>query len=154
KVQYASNQTLSAMRATAQRAESDHGNEADMAAMLTRGFHHGQKLGDVVALISNDLPKNAWLTNVGVSRGQNVVIRGTALTGDDVATYVQTLSKEARLRDVKLIFANNALIESTPVVQFSLTAFPVANLPLVDKVAKGARNSDRGARNSESGGGR
>ena len=89
--------------------------------------------------MSNDLPKNAWLTNVGVGRGQNIVIRGTATTGDDVAAYVQALSKEARLRDVKLIFANNSLIESTPVVQFSVSAFPVANLPLVDKVAKGAK---------------
>ncbi len=138
KAQYAANSMLSSLRSKAQSEKLDADNEAAMAAVLKRGFSPGQKLGDVTALVSNELPKNAWLTNIGVARGQLVVLRGTALTGDGVATYVNALSKEPRLRDVKLIFANNTLIESTPVVLFSISAFPVGNLPLVDKaVPKG-----------------
>ena len=137
KAQYASNSALSTLRAKAQSEKVDADNEAAMAAVLKRGFSPGQKLGDIVAMANNELPKNAWLTNIGVTRGQNLVLRGTAMTGDDVADYVNSLSKEPRLRDVKLIFANNTLIESTPVVLFSISAFPVANLPLVDKTTKG-----------------
>jgi hypothetical protein len=136
KAQYSANSALSAMKLKQQSAKLDADNEAAMTKTLDRGFSPGQKLGDVVALVSNELPKNAWLTNVSVSRGQLVVMRGTAMTGDDVANYVNSLSKEPRLRDVKLVFANNSLIESTPVVLFSVTAFPVANLPLVDKGVK------------------
>jgi hypothetical protein len=137
KAQYAANSSLSALRARAQSQKTESDNEAAMAAVLKRGFSPGQKLGDVIALVNNELPKNAWLTNVGVARGQLIVLRGTAMRGDDVATYVNSLSKEARLRNVKLIFANNTLIESTPVVLFSISAFPVGNLPLVDKAKKG-----------------
>lgn len=136
KAQYSANSTVSVLRAKAQSEKLAADNEAAMAEVLKRGFSPAQKLGDVVALVSNDLPKNAWLTNISVSRGQSLVLRGTAMTGDDVAQYVNSLSKEARLRDVKLIFANNTLIESTPVVLFSISAFPVGNLPLVDKTAK------------------
>ena len=136
KAQYSANSALSAMKSKAQSAKLDADNEAAMVQTLDRGFKPGQKLGDIVALVSNELPKNAWLTYVGVSRGQYVVMRGTATTGDDVANYVNSLSKEPRLRDVKLIFANNSLIESTPVVLFSVSAFPVGNLPLVDKGVK------------------
>jgi len=128
---------LTSMRNKRDSEQLAANDAANMAKALDRAFKPAQTLGDILALASNDLPKNAWLTNVGVSRGQVVSIRGTAMTGADVKTYLDTLNAEERLRDVKLIFANNATIETTPIVQFSITAFPVGNLPLVDKPTKG-----------------
>ena len=43
---------------------------------------------------------------------------------------------ESRFRNVQLIFANNAEIEGTPVVQFAITAHVVGNFPLVDDAGK------------------
>jgi Tfp pilus assembly protein PilN len=119
----------------------DELNEANgMEKVLERGFHPGQRLGDVAALVSNRLPANAWLTNLSISRGQALTVRGTAMSGEDVTSYVSALTQEPRFREVRLIFANNALIESTPVIQFSASAFPIGNLPLVEKsAAKGGR---------------
>lgn len=130
--------SLRQMKTTQDGLATQVNEKAAMAKILQRGFEPAQRLGDVAALASNDLPPQAWLTGINVERGQNVTIRGTAMTGETVAAYVQTLAKESRLRDVKLVFANNALIESTPVVQFSISAFPVGNLPLLEKQTKGA----------------
>ncbi|MEA2553346.1 MAG: hypothetical protein QOJ65_1522 [Fimbriimonadaceae bacterium] len=130
--------SLKKLSGTRDRLLTQTNEQAAMQATLARGFKPAQRLGDIAALVNNLLPPKAWLTSVGVERGQAVNIRGTALGADAVPTYLNALNHESRLRDVKLVFANNALIESTPVVQFSISAFPVGNLPLVDKI-RGAR---------------
>jgi Tfp pilus assembly protein PilN len=107
--------------------------------LLSQGFRPAQRLGDVAALVSNALPKGAWLTNISVERGQVVSVRGTALSGEHVTAYVESLAKQSRLRDVRLQFANNGLIESTPVVNFAVSAFPIGNLPLVEKTKGGKK---------------
>lgn len=127
------NSGLRKFRATRDSLQLEVQSTANEEKVLQRGFEPAQKLGDVIALVSNKLPANAWLTGVNVERGQSLTIRGAALTGDAVADYVQALSAETRLRNVRIVFANNAVIESTPVVNFSITAFPVGNLPLVEK---------------------
>lgn len=119
-------------------AQSDVNAKVAMGKLLKQGFEPAQKLSDIAALVSNDVPQQAWLTGINVERGRSLTIRGTAMNGETVAAYVQKLNGESRLRDVRLVFANNALIESTPVVQFSIAAFPVGNLPLVEKQTKGA----------------
>ena len=124
---------LTKLQDTLSTRTQDKQNEDAMVADLKTGFEPRQRLSDVVAMVSNDLPKGAWLTNISVARGDQIQLRGTAMTGDDVTAYLQSLNAEQRLRDVKLVFANNGLIESTQVVQFSITAFPVGNLPLVEK---------------------
>lgn len=143
KVDRVARQSASVVNATQLKVDdlsSRHRAALEMQQILDQGFKPAQRLGDVLALLSNRLPKGAWLTNVSVQRGQSVSIRGTALAGEDVTAYVDALAKEPRLRDVRLEFANNALIESTPVVNFSISAFPVGNLPLVEKTkAKGGK---------------
>ena len=128
--------TLNGSLSTRQ-AEVD--NEKTMVTVLQRGFQPAQHLTDIAALVSNDLPKGAWLTNISIARGEPIQLRGTAMTSADITTYLKALNAEARLRDVKLVFANNGLIESTPVVQFAITAFPVGNLPLVDRKQTGSK---------------
>ena len=46
--------------------------------------------------------------------------------------YNKELTKQKRLRDVRLLFANSGDIDGSPVVQFSVSAFPVGNLPIVE----------------------
>jgi len=127
------NKNLSSLQAALASRDADTKNEQQMVLVLGRGFKPKQRLSDIAALVSNDLPKGAWLTNITISRGEEMQLRGTAMTGDDVTAYLQALNGEARLRDVKLVFATNGQIETTPVVQFAITAFPVGNLPLIDK---------------------
>jgi hypothetical protein len=129
------NKKVAALQSTMSARQADANTEKNRVQILDRGFAPKQRMSDVVALASNDLPKGAWLTNISISRGEPLQLRGTAMTSADVTAYLNALNAEARLRDVKLVFANNGLIEATPVVQFAITGFPVGNLPLVDKKA-------------------
>ena len=132
------NKNVNTLQSARASRVADTNAEQDMVTLLDRGFKPRQRLSDIAALVSNDLPKGAWLTNITIARGEEMQLRGTAMTGDDVTAYLQALNAEARLRDVKLVFATNGQIETTPVVQFAITAFPVGNLPLVDKKATSA----------------
>jgi Tfp pilus assembly protein PilN len=108
--------------------------------VIERAFEPAQPLGDVATVIGDTLPKGSWLTGLNIERGKTVQIRGTALTTDHVARFVDTLGANRRFRDVKLVFANEARIAEKPVVQFNVTATAVGNLPLpvAAKVRKGA----------------
>ena len=97
---------------------------------LKSSFEPGQNLSDVAAVIGDSLPATAWLTGLSLERGKPVQIRGAASQENDVARFVEALGTSNRFRDVKLLFANASKIEQTPIVQFSVTAFAVGNLPL------------------------
>jgi Tfp pilus assembly protein PilN len=90
-----------------------------------------------LALASALAPSDVWLTGVTFERGKPLLVRGTALSGASVAAYLQSLSGQSRFRDVKLVFANDATIETTQVQQFSISAHAVGNLPLTDPKAQG-----------------
>lgn len=107
-------------------------------ASVVLAFQPKQRLSDVATVISSYAPAGVWLTGFSLERGKEATIRGTATTEAGVQAYLSTLANEPRLRDVKLIFANNALIESTSVVQFSMTAHVVGNFPL-EQPKKGGR---------------
>lgn len=101
--------------------------------VVESAFNFAQVPSDVITAASNATPKDAWLTGITFERGKLLQIRGTATGSQAVAAYVSALTQSDRFRDVKLNFANNAKIEDTPVVQFSMTAHVVGNLPLLDK---------------------
>ncbi len=103
---------------------------------LNLAFSPAQPVSDVFTLVSNEVPQGAWLTGVTFERGKPLLIRGTALTGDAVSAYTSALALNERLRDVQLMFANNSEIEGTPVVQFSISAHVVGNLPLEEQTSK------------------
>ena len=100
-----------------------------MANEIARATSPGQNASDVLKVISGSTPANLWLSAVSFERGKPFTIRGTALDDAAVQTYLANLSNLDRFRDVKLVFANNAMIESTSVIQFSISGVAVGNLP-------------------------
>jgi hypothetical protein len=118
--------------------------ESKLQVTLNRAFHPGQSVSDVMTVVSNSAPPGIWLTGLSLERGKALTLRGTATKGSAVTDFQTALvnssgDDEPRFRDVKLLFANNAEIEKSPVVQFSISGFPVGNLPLADPTAtKGA----------------
>jgi Tfp pilus assembly protein PilN len=110
--------------------ESKLSQESAMDADLVAAFKPAQYASDVVNTFCNAAPANLWISGITHERGKPALVRGTALNTDTVAAYVQVLAADPRLRDVKLVFANNATIEKTPVVQFSISAHVLGNMPL------------------------
>ncbi|MFM9873604.1 MAG: PilN domain-containing protein [Fimbriimonadaceae bacterium] len=100
--------------------------------MVADGIEPKQNLSDVVVIAANASPDGLWLTGMNVERGKDLAVRGTAMSNAQVAAFVDALSASARLRDVKLAFSNNNTIGETPVVQFSVTAHVIGNMPLTD----------------------
>ncbi len=82
-----------------------------------------------------------------MERGKPLTFRGTAISDQAVKTFLDGLAVTDRLREVKLLFANNATIEETPVVNFSVQATLVGNLPMVEKEKKKGSAAARVARN-------
>lgn len=113
----------------------------DQQNVLQTAYEPKQPLGDVVTVLTNLAPTQLWLTGVTAERGKPLTLRGTALNSASVTTYLGALGKQSRMRDVALVFATNGLVETTPVVNFSIKAHVVGNFPLVDeKAAKGGKS--------------
>lgn len=102
-------------------------------AMLTNSFQPAQSPADVLTVVANNVPQGVWLTGVTIERGQLLQIRGTARQNDALARYVDSLNISSRFRDVRINYANNAAIDETPVVQFSVSAHVIGNLPLIEQ---------------------
>ena len=103
---------------------------------ITNAFQPAQSMSDMITEIANQVNADIWLTGVTAERGKPFQIRGTARNSDAVHSYLNRLKKVDRLRDVQLVFANTGDIDQTPVVNFSLAAFPIGNLPLLDSTKK------------------
>ena len=123
---------LSIAKLATERPESTLTKLQPQAAQLKLAFEPAQKMSDVMKLSSILLPKDAWLTSLSLERGKPLQIRGTAKNSEAVSAYLKELTKQKRLRDVRLLFANSGDIDGSPVVQFSVSAFPVGNLPIVE----------------------
>lgn len=128
--------SLARLSSVQKAVEADVLRETKNLQALDQAFAPAQPLSDVVALIVNQAPADLWLTGITVERGKSVLIRGTATRSEAVATFLDRLAKTGRLRDVRLVFSNNANIDQAPVVQFSISAFPIGNLPLAEKGSK------------------
>lgn len=106
------------------------------AKVIVNVFNPAQSGADVISVAASLLPEKAWLTGVNFDRGRRVQVRGTAMNGEAVSAYVDSLSAQSRFRDVQLVFANNTKLEETPVVQFSITFHAMGNFPIADKNQK------------------
>ena len=115
------------------------GDKQSLADVLTTAFEPAQHVNDVVSAFSNDTPANVWMDGFTFERGKPVVLRGTALNSDSVSAFVQQMSADTRFKDVGLIFINNATLENTPIVQYSIQAHVNGNLPLNTILAKGGQ---------------
>ncbi len=98
---------------------------------LKRAFQPAQPISDVFTAVSNDVPNGVWLTGVSLERGKPLMLRGMAMSHEALGVYLQSLNANERFRDSKLAFANQTLIESTSVVQFSISSHVVGNLPTI-----------------------
>lgn len=127
------NASLNRLRAVQKAVESDVLREATNLRALDQAFAPAQPLAEVVTLIANQAPQDLWLTGITADRGKSVLVRGTATRSEAVAAFLDRLAKTGRFRDVRLVFSNNANIDEAPVVQFSISAFPIGNLPLAEK---------------------
>lgn len=121
------------------KAKSKLAEAQALLANLERGFRPAQSISDVVTVASNATPPGVWLTGFSLERGKSLSLRGTATKGEAVSEFQQALVDEKRFRDVNLLFASNTEIDKAPVVQFSISLFPVGNLPLIDPEAKKKR---------------
>jgi Tfp pilus assembly protein PilN len=124
--------TLTGLKKQESAAEKELATQKALFDSLTIGLKPAQTYSDLITVASNRLPDGAWLGGVSVERGKIISLRGTAKTLEAVNQYLQNLGQDQRLRDVQLTATNNGQIDTTPVVQFSISAFPVGNLPLAD----------------------
>jgi hypothetical protein len=97
---------------------------------LNHSFVPGQHLADICAYVSDSLPAGAWLTGLTAERGKAIQVRGTAMSAGQVTSFVDRLGSSTRFANVKLLFANSALIGTTPVIEFNVSADCVGNLSL------------------------
>jgi Tfp pilus assembly protein PilN len=104
--------------------------EVAVQGVLDRAYKTAQPLSDMMGVVGDSLPPGAWLTGLTIERGKVVTVRGSAKTSADVGTFVNALAATSRFRDVKLVFANSARIDETPVVQFNVAAVAIGNLPM------------------------
>lgn len=131
------NRKLSQARATRDRAADRLSLQTSIKQILDGAFHPAQRPSDVLTVAANSAPAGLWITGFSLERGKSLTIRGTTVRSEAVYEYQDSLVNNPRFRDVKLVFANNAQIDNTPVVQFSIQAFPVGNLPLAEATKKG-----------------
>jgi Tfp pilus assembly protein PilN len=127
---------LKSMKSTLDTKVSD---QTKLQARLAAAFQPVQNLSDVVVTFSTETPPGVWLNGITLERGKPLQLRGTAMTSEQVAQYVQLLSTDERFRQVRLVFANDSTIEKTPVVQFSISAHVLGNLPLSDPFGAGKK---------------
>jgi Tfp pilus assembly protein PilN len=122
--------TLSGLRKTKVQAEAKATELEKVNKSVLLAFQPKQRLSDVAVVLSSKTPQGVWLTGFNLERGKMATVRGTGVNEVAVQQYLTNLTNEPRLRDVKLIFANNGTIEATNVVQFSISAHIVGNFPL------------------------
>ncbi len=123
-------QLVQAQQAKESDASSTESQLSELQSDLGHAFDPGQQLSDISAYTSDCLPPGAWLTGLTVERAKQLQVRGTATSSDKVAAFVDRLGSSKRFANVKLVFANSALVGTTPVIQFNVTADPVGNLPM------------------------
>lgn len=135
---------LRTLRSQKSVAESKATKAEHLAATLERAFDPAQPFSDVVTVLAAQTPGGVWLNGISLERGKPLLVRGTALRNEAVTSYLDalrlaggqdanSLSTLNRFRDVKLVVANNSTIETTPVVQFSVSALPVGNVPVIEQ---------------------
>lgn len=98
---------------------------------LDAAFLPAQTPADIITAASNLAPQGLWLGGFSVERGKAIQIRGTAVDSGSVSAYVRALESSPRFRDASLQSSNEAKLDEKPVTQFSIQAFPVGNLPIV-----------------------
>ncbi len=123
---------LSNLKSDNSQAQTKASEIRNQKRVVSTAFEPKQPFGDVLSVFTNLTPNNVWLTGVSIERGKRATLRGTALSGQLVTSYLSGLAQQSRLRDVKLVFANDGQINKTAVVNFSISCHVVGNFPIPD----------------------
>lgn len=121
---------------TKQQAEGRVKKLGEIDKVLERAFEPKQTLGDVAVVVNTLMPKGVWLNGLTIERGKLATFRGIGTNSEAVGTLVKNLTAQKRFRDVRLAFVNNALIDQTPVVNYSISAHVVGNYPITVSTKK------------------
>ncbi len=130
------NARLNRLRKDSERVLDRASDAKRIELALNQAFTPPQRITDTVAVVTGAVPPGVWLTGMTMERGRTMTIRGTAKGNDVLTQYLARLTRQPRLRDVRLVFATNTKIEETPVVNFSVSAFAVGNVPLAEEKAR------------------
>jgi hypothetical protein len=129
-------------------AETSANRQAAITKILSGAFHPAQNISDIAVIAANCAPNGVWLTGLSVERGKEIAIRGSAIKNDAVSTFVNNLNdfqdpetNANRFRNAKFISANGGQVLKTNVDQFSVSAFPIGNLPLALQQKAGVSSS-------------
>lgn len=119
----------------AKKATAETNAQIAMRDALDVAFRPAQRMSDVLAVTTAAIPKGAWLNTLSLERGKALSLRGTATQETLVTQFMNRLDKSSggRFRAIQLTGANNAQLNRTPVTTFVVQAFPVGNLPFLDK---------------------
>ena len=98
--------------------------------VLDSVFQPSQTFVDILTVLSSTAPPEAWFTGFTLSRTAPLVISGQATSDAAVANYERTLSGFDRFKGVKVLFANKAMIDKRPIVEFSISGHAVGLLPI------------------------
>lgn len=109
------------------------GRAEQVGALARAAQRPAQTPSDVLRYVAGSTPPKAWQTGLTFERGKPLQVRGMALDRDSVSAFADNLSASDRFRDVTIVYANEAEVEKQTVVQFSMTAHVVGNLPLIEK---------------------
>ncbi|MCX7799756.1 MAG: PilN domain-containing protein [Fimbriimonadales bacterium] len=133
------NARLAKLRKERSSLEARFATARRLSNALDRAFEPAQRVSDVALVVAEAVPPSAWLTGFTVERGRPASLRGSALDNESVGSLVRSLTSNGRFREVRLLFANRMEVEETPVVQFSVGAHVVGNLPLLsaEKTVRG-----------------
>ncbi|MGE0001576.1 MAG: PilN domain-containing protein [Fimbriimonadaceae bacterium] len=107
----------------------------EVSKLVAVAAEPAQTPSDVVRYVTNSAPSGLWFSGLTYERGRPLVIRGNAMDREAISKFAANLAASDRYRDVTIVFANDAKIEDTPVIQFSISSRVVGNLPLVEKKA-------------------
>lgn len=125
------NSRTSQLKRTSDGLKGQLATATALETRLSAAFQPVQSMSDIVYAFSNKVPTDKlWISGFTLERGKLLMIRGTSLDSNTVAAYVQALAIDPRFRDVKLVFANNGTLDNNTVVEFSISAHVVGNLPL------------------------
>lgn len=120
------------IKLTTDKAVSEANKLKPQADQLVKAFEPAQQPADILKVVSSCVPKETWLTGLTFERGKILQIRGTAKRATLVSAYLLKLTEQPRLRDVRLVTVNGGDIDGIPTVQFTMSAFPVGNIPMID----------------------
>lgn len=130
-----SNGRLQVLRNDQKKATSESTKQVAMKEALDLAFAPPQKISEIVAVATAAVPTGAWLKGLSVERGKPISIRGSAKGEGLVADLTRRLAedKDGRFRNVSISNASATQVAQIPVTDFVLTAFPIGNLPFLNR---------------------